>query len=415
MHFFNYKDGELHAEDVPLSRIAEEHGTPAYVYSQATLQRHITSIDGAFEGIPHLTCYSVKANASAAILRLLAASGLGADIVSGGELFRALRAGIPASRIVYSGVGKTPAEIEYALQSGILMFNVESESELRAINAIAGRLGKKAPVSFRINPDVDPKTHPYISTGLKKNKFGIPHGEALRVYSEAAKMPNISVIGIDAHIGSQLIDVSPFREAAERLGGLIDQIRELGIALKYIDIGGGLGIRYNQEDPPDPSEWAVMITPMIKRTGGTLILEPGRSMVGNAGVLLTRVLYIKTNGDKAFVVVDAGMNDLARPSLYGSYHSIIPVYERKNALRTVDVVGPICESGDFLAKDREMPMPEEGDLLAVMSAGAYGMSMSSNYNSRGRAAEIMVSGGKETAVTRRESWEDLVEREGNQG
>ena len=270
---------------------------------------------------------------------------------------------------------------------------------------------KKAPVSFRINPDVDPKTHPYISTGLKKNKFGIPHGEALRVYSEAAKMRNIQIIGIDAHIGSQLIDVSPFHEAAERLAGLITQIRSLGIALKYIDIGGGLGIRYNQEDPPEPAEWAAMIIPVIQRTGGILIVEPGRSLVGNAGVLLTRVLYIKTNGDKTFVVVDAGMNDLARPSLYNSHHAIIPVYERKNPLRIVDVVGPICESGDFLAKDREMSMPEEGDLLAVMSAGAYGMSMSSNYNSRGRAAEIMVSGKKETLVTARESWEDLVKRE----
>ena len=413
MHFFNYQDGWLHAEDAPLSRIADVYGTPTYVYSQATLQRHIAAIDGAFDGIPHLTCYSVKANASAAILRILAKSGLGADIVSGGELFRALRAGIPANRIVYSGVGKTPAEIEFALQSGILMFNVESESELRAIDAIAGRMKKKAPVSFRVNPDVDAKTHPYISTGLKKNKFGIPHGEALRIFSEASTMPNIEVIGIDAHIGSQLIDVSPFREAAERLGGLIDQIRALGITLKYIDIGGGLGIRYDQEDAPDPSEWAAMIIPVIQRTGGTLILEPGRSMVGNAGVLLTRVLYLKTNGDKTFVVVDAGMNDLARPSLYGSYHSILPVHDRANPLRTVDVVGPICESGDFLAKDRVMPLPREGDLLAVMSAGAYGMSMSSNYNSRGLAAEVMVSGEKETLVTRRESWEDLVEREKN--
>lgn len=411
MHFFNYKDSGLHAEDVPLARIAEKYGTPAYVYSQATLERHISTIDGAFEGIPHLTCYSMKANANAAILRLLAASGLGADIVSGGELYRALRAGIPADRIVYSGVGKTSSEIEYALQSGILMFNVESESELRAIDFIAGRLKKKAPVSFRINPDVDPKTHPYISTGLKKNKFGIPHGEALRIYSEAAKMPNIEVIGIDAHIGSQLIDVSPFREAAERLGSLIDQIRALGITLKYVDIGGGLGIRYNQEDPPDPTDWAMMIIPVITRTGCTLILEPGRSLVGNAGVLLTRVLYIKSNGDKTFVVVDAGMNDLARPSLYGSYHSILQVFERKSPLRTVDVVGPICESSDFLAKDREMNLPKEGDLLAVMSAGAYGMSMSSNYNSRGRAAEIMVSGDKETLLTTRESWEDLVARE----
>jgi diaminopimelate decarboxylase len=411
MHFFNYKNTALCAEDVPLSRIAERHGTPAYVYSQTTLERHIETIDGAFRDIDHLTCYSVKANACGAILKLFASRGLGADIVSGGELFRALRAGIPAERIVYSGVGKTPAEIEYALSSGILMFNVESESELKVINDIAGRMKKKAPVSFRINPDVDPRTHPYISTGLKKNKFGIPHDHALRVYARAAHLPNIEVIGIDAHIGSQLIDVTPFREAAERLASFIGEIRSLGVNLRYVDIGGGLGIRYNEEDPPDPSDWAMMIMPTMKKMGCSLILEPGRSMVGNAGVLLTRVLYIKRNGDKTFVVVDAGMNDLARPSLYGSFHSILPVEDRKAQSIVVDVVGPICESGDFLARDREMPLPEEGDLLAVMSAGAYGMSMSSNYNSRARAAEVMVKDGEDTLVTSRENWEDLVARE----
>jgi diaminopimelate decarboxylase len=308
-------------------------------------------------------------------------------------------------------VGKTPHEIEYALRANILMFNVESESELRTINGIAGRMRVKAPISFRINPNVDPKTHPYISTGLKKNKFGVPHSEALRIYSEAARMPNVVVVGIDAHIGSQLIDVTPFREAAERLAGLIGEIRALGIDIRFVDIGGGLGIRYNREEPPEPAEWAKMIIPVMKGTGCMLILEPGRSMVGNAGVLLTRVLYIKTNEEKTFVVVDAGMNDLARPSLYGSYHAILPVLERKTSLRTADVVGPICESGDFLAKDRELPLPEEGDLLAVMGAGAYGMSMSSNYNSRPRAAEIMVSCGAAELITERETWEDLVARE----
>ncbi|MHB9027231.1 MAG: diaminopimelate decarboxylase [Candidatus Latescibacterota bacterium] len=411
MHFFNYKNSTLCAEDVPLSRIAERYGTPAYVYSQATLERHIGTIDGAFEGMDHLTCYSVKANACGAILKLFAGRGLGADIVSGGELFRALRAGIPAERIVYSGVGKTPAEIEYALSSGILMFNVESESELKVINDIAGRMRKKAPVSFRINPDVDPRTHPYISTGLKKNKFGIPHDHALRVYARAAHLPNIEVIGIDAHIGSQLIDVTPFREAAERLASLIGEIRNFGVNLRYVDIGGGLGIRYNEEEPPDPSDWAGMIIPIMKKLDCSLILEPGRSMVGNAGALLTRVLYVKRNNDKTFVIVDAGMNDLARPSLYGSFHSILPVMERKGLPVTVDVVGPICESGDFLARDREIILPNEGDLLAVMSAGAYGMSMSSNYNSRTRAAEIMVKDGEDKLVTMRESWEDLVARE----
>jgi diaminopimelate decarboxylase len=411
MHFFNYKDSTLCAEDVPLSQIAERHGTPTYVYSQSTLERHIETIDGAFGDIEHLTCYSVKANACGAILKLFAGHGLGADIVSGGELYRALHAGIPAERIVYSGVGKAPAEIEYALSCGILMFNVESESELRVINDIAGAMKKRAPVSFRINPDVDPRTHPYISTGLKKNKFGIPHEHALRVYARAAQLPNIEVIGIDAHIGSQLIDVTPFREAAERLASFIGEIRNLGINLRYVDIGGGLGIQYNEEEPPDPADWALMIIPIMKKMDCTLILEPGRSMVGNAGVLLTRVLYIKQNGDKTFVVVDAGMNDLARPSLYGSFHSILPVEYRKATPVTVDVVGPICESSDFLAKDRALPYPNEGDLLAVMSGGAYGMSMSSNYNSRARAAEVMVTDGEEKLVSRRETWEDLVERE----
>jgi diaminopimelate decarboxylase len=411
MHWFTYRNERLCAEDAPLDELAQWFGTPLFVYSRATLEKHVASIDGAFGGIEHLTCYSVKANASGAILRMFAEKGLGADIVSGGELFRALRAGIPADRIVYSGVGKTASEIEYALRSKILMFNVESESELRAVDSIAGRIGVRAPVSFRINPDVDAKTHPYISTGLKKNKFGVPHSEAIRIYSEALRMKNIEVIGIDAHIGSQLIDVAPFREAAERLAGLIDEIRALGADLRYVDIGGGLGIRYDREEPPEPSQWAGMVVPVIQRTGCRLIVEPGRSMVGNAAVLLTRVLYVKTNGGKTFVVVDAGMNDLARPSLYGSYHTILPVIERKTERRVVDVVGPICESGDFLAKDREMQLPEEGDLLAVMSAGAYGMSMSSNYNSRPRVAEIMVAAGAAELITERETWEDLVRKE----
>lgn len=412
MNHFKYSNGELFAEEVSLKDLTEKFGTPLFVYSQATIERHIDSIDGAFSGVDHLTCYSVKANSCSAILKVLAKRGLGVDIVSGGELFRSLRAGIPGERIVYSGVGKTPQEIKYALESGILMFNVESESELYAINQIAGEINKKAPVSFRINPDVDPRTHPYISTGLKKNKFGIPHDEALDLYKKASRLPNVEVVGIDAHIGSQLIDVSPFREAGERLSDLIDDIRKAGIELKMIDIGGGLGIQYNDEIPPEPEDWAKMIEPVAKRTGCKLIIEPGRSMVGNAGVLLTRVLYIKSNGEKTFVIVDAGMNDLARPSLYGSFHKILPVVEQKNhKKRVVDVVGPICESGDFLAKDREISLPEEGDYLAVMSAGAYGMSMSSNYNSRPRAAEIMVTRGETILATRRETLEEMVSRE----
>ena len=411
MHWFTYKDGKLHADDVPVSEIALRYDTPTYVYSRTTLERHIQTINGAFNGINHLTCYSVKANSNRAIVNVMAESGLGADVVSGGELYRALRAGIPANRIVYSGVGKTNEEIRYALISGILMFNVESESELHAINLVAEETNQVAPISIRVNPDVDPKTHPYISTGLKKNKFGIPQNDTLRIYKIAADLEHVNIIGIDAHIGSQLINVLPFKETAERLVSLINEIRAHGIDLKIVDIGGGLGINYEEEFPPDPINWALMIVPIIKKTGCLLIIEPGRSIVGNAGILITRVLYIKTNEEKTFIVVDAGMNDLARPSLYGSYHAVVPVVERRTERRIVDVVGPICESSDFIARDREMPMPEEGDLLAIMSAGAYGMSMSSNYNSRLRAAEILVHKNEIKLVRERETYENLISRE----
>ncbi len=411
MHWFAYKNGKLFAEDYPLSEIAIEYGTPAFVYSRRTIERHISTIDGAFDGIDHITCYSLKANSNAAILEILAEHGLGADIVSGGELYRALKAGISQDRIVYSGVGKKEEEIRYALESGILMFNVESESELRVINRIAGEMNLTAPVSFRVNPDVDPKTHPYIATGLKKSKFGIPHSDILRVYEEAAVMDNVKIIGIDVHIGSQLTDMSPFREAAGCLAHLIDDIQRMGINLQIVDIGGGLGINYDEEFPPDPAEWAQMIVPVLKNTGCRLIIEPGRSIMGNAGILLTRVLYIKKNEDKTFVIVDAAMNDLARPSLYGSYHTVIPVENRGAERSIVDIVGPICESGDFIAKDRELPMPREGDLFAVLGAGAYGISMSSNYNSRLRAVEIMVHKDEVRLVTKRETYEDIVSRE----
>jgi len=411
MHWFIYRDGNMHVEDVPLSELASRYGTPLYVYSRTTLERHIKTIDGAFSDIDHVTCYSLKANSNAAILRVLAKHGLGADIVSGGELFRALRARIPAERIVFSGVGKTENEIRYALESDILMFNVESESELHAIDRIAGDMKTRAPISFRVNPDVDPKTHPYISTGLKSNKFGIPHDDALRLYEKAAGLEHVNVIGIDAHIGSQITDLSPFRIAAERLRSLIGEIRANGIDIRIVDVGGGMGINYQEDTPPDPVEWSRMILPIIKDTGCRLIIEPGRSIIGNAGILLTRVLYIKSNGEKTFIVVDSGMNDLARPALYGSYHAILPVLERKTERRVVDVVGPICESGDFIAKDRELNMPEEGDLIAIMSAGAYGMSMSSNYNSRLRAAEVMVYKNDMNLVSKRETFEDLVSGE----
>ena len=411
MHYFTYKDGILNSEDVALTEIASLYGTPTYVYSRATLERHIRSIEGAFNGIDHLTCYSVKANSNGAVLSILAQHGIGADVVSGGELFRALRAGIPANCIVYSGVGKTAEEIRYALDNNILMLNVESESELHTIDRIAGEMNRKAPISFRVNPDVDPKTHPYTATGLKKSKFGIPASDALRIYELGAQLKNIDVLGIDAHIGSQLTDVSPFRDAAERLAGLIERIRSLGLAINVVDIGGGLGINYDDEFPPSPAEWAQMIVPIFKNTGCRLIIEPGRSIVGNAGVLITRVLYIKSNEEKTFIIVDAGMNDLLRPALYGSYHAVVPVEENSKERRVVDVVGPICESGDFIAKDRELAMPEEGDLLAIMSAGAYCMTMSSNYNSRPRAAEIMVSGNEAKLVTKRETYDSIISQE----
>jgi len=411
MHWFTYKNDRLHAEGIPLDAVAERFGTPTFVYSLTTLERHISTIDGAFDGIDHLTCFSVKANSNGTILKLLAEKGLGADIVSGGELFRALRAGIPGDKIVYSGVGKTEAEIGYALDSGILMFNVESETELYTIDRIARGKGVKAPISLRVNPDVDPKTHPYISTGLKKNKFGIPHEEARRLYRTAAGLANIEIIGIDAHIGSQLTDFSPYEEATQRLTGLITDIRKEGIELKYIDIGGGLGINYEGEFPPDPADWAAKIVPVIEGMGLTLIIEPGRSIVGNAGILLSRVINTKSNGDKTFVVVDAAMNDLVRPALYGSFHGILPVVRGKSAMRTVDIVGPICESSDFMAKEREIEMPEIGDLISIMSAGAYGMAMSSNFNSRLRAAEVMVSGADMRVIRARETYGDLVANE----
>ena len=408
VHWFSYTDGILHAEDSALPEIAERFGTPAYIYSKRTIERRLGTIDGAFAEIDHLTCYAVKANSCGAILRMVADHGLGADIVSGGELHRALRAGIPSERIVYSGVGKTAAELRYALHAGILMFNVESAGELEALAAVARDAGRRAPVSFRVNPDVDPKTHPYISTGLKKNKFGVPVEEAVDLYARAEGMEEIDVVGMDAHIGSQITDVAPFREAAERLAVLIERVRSAGTDISIVDIGGGLGINYEETAPPDPSDWAAMVVPVIRETGCRLIIEPGRSIVGNAGVLLTRVLYVKSNGDKMFVVVDAAMNDLARPSLYDAYHAVLPVEERPEERQTVDIVGPICESGDFIARDREIVLPREGDLLAVMSAGAYGSSMASNYNSRPRGPEVMVDGAAARLVTRRETYDDLV-------
>lgn len=413
MHHFEYKNGEYHCEDTPLARIAEQVGTPFYCYSAATLNHHFNVFDKAFEGLPHIVCFAVKANSNIAVLRLFANAGGGADIVSGGELFRALKAGVPADKIVYAGVGKKREEIKAAIESGVLMFNVESSQELLAIDAVAAELGKKARVAIRINPDVDPKTHPYISTGLKKSKFGISYESAVDEYKQAASLANIEVVGVHKHIGSQITQVSPFVDALEKTLELVSKLKEDGIGIKYIDIGGGLGITYNDEAPPHPKELAENIGPMLKETGCTIIFEPGRVLVGNAAALVTRVLYTKTNDAKTFFIVDAAMNDLARPSLYGSYHGIVPVEENVGARKKVnsDVVGPICESGDFLAKDRVLPMFRQGDLMAVMSAGAYGFTMSSNYNSRPRVAEVLVHGDRFEVIRQRETYDDLIRGE----
>lgn len=408
MHHFHYQGDELYCESVPLREIASKVGTPTYVYSSATLKQHFTVFDGAFQGMPHLTCYSVKANANLAILRLFSALGGGADIVSGGELFKARQAGIPADRIVYSGVGKTAAEIDYALRENILMFNIESTQELEAINARAAKMGTTARIALRVNPDVDPKTHPYISTGLKKNKFGIDIEHALSAYQRASELEHIEILGIDCHIGSQLTEIAPFIEALNRLKLLVARLGQQGIGVRYLDLGGGLGISYHEEEPPHPREYAQAVVQELRDLSCTLILEPGRVIVGNAGLLMTQVLYTKKTDSKEFIIVDAGMNDLVRPSLYGSYHGIQAVKTEDRESRTVDVVGPICESSDFIARERALPEMRQGELLAVMSAGAYGFSMSSNYNMRGRAAEVLVNGDRFYVTRERESWADLV-------
>jgi diaminopimelate decarboxylase len=417
MHHFLSRNGEMHCEGVPLRRIARQAGTPVYVYSHATLSSHYKVFDQAFAGIPHVICYSMKANPNGSVIRAFTNLGSGVDIVSVGELARALAAGAPPEKIVYSGVGKKVPEIEEALRRGILMFNVESREELETIDAVAGRMRKRAPISIRVNPDVDPKTHPYISTGLKKNKFGIHIEQAVKDYEWAGRRKHIEVVGVDCHIGSQLTDIAPFVDAADRVRRLVDRLLAKGMPIRLVDIGGGLGIRYNDELPPHPRQYADAIGKAFRGLDVTLVLEPGRVLVGNAGVLVTEVLYTKPipspggKGKKYFFIVDAAMNDLARPSLYGSYHAVLPVGKAPRGKVTADVVGPICESGDFLARDREMPPYKAGDLLAVMSAGAYGFSMSSNYNTRPRAAEVMVSGSRFEIVRERETVRDVFRAE----
>lgn len=408
MNFFRYRGSELHAESVPLGTLARKYGTPLYVYSHATLVRHIMAYQRAFRGFPHLICFALKANSSLAVTKILAGHGAGADVVSGGELYRALKAGVDAGKIVYAGVGKTEEEIRFALASRILMFNIESGEELEEINRVAGRMRLRAPIALRVNPDIDPMTHPYISTGLKKHKFGIPIEEALEYYRLARAMGNVRIVGIHKHIGSQITQVAPFRDALKRLLVLVDELGSMGVEIRYLDMGGGLGIPYNRERTPRPADLAKGIMPLLKGRKLTLVAEPGRSIVGNAGVLLTRVLYRKEGPDRKFVIVDGGMNDLMRPTLYGAYHEVLPVKKKKGVRALSDVVGPICESGDFLARDRMLQEASRGDLLAVMSAGAYGFTMSSNYNSRPRAAEVMVRGGRHFLVRKREGYEDLV-------
>jgi len=412
MHHFNYKNGELYCEDVPISKIAEEVGTPFYLYSHATLVRHFNSFDSAFRDIRHLTCFSVKSNSNIAILRLFGSLGGGADIVSGGELFRALKAGIDPKKIVYSGVGKSIDDMEYALNSDILMFNVESHQELIELNQVAKRLKKKASISIRVNPDIDPKTHPYISTGLRENKFGIDINSAIDEYMWASNLSHIEVIGISCHIGSQLLEVSPFVESLKKMLELLKKLKELDLNIKYLDIGGGLGIRYSNEEPPHPEEYAKEIKKELNDEDLTLILEPGRVIVGNAGILVTKVLYEKTQYGKRFFIVDAGMNDLIRPSLYNSYHAIWPVIKEEERDEVeADIVGPICESGDFFAKKRRVPHFRPGELIAIMSAGAYGFTMASNYNSRPRPCEVMVKEDEFFIIRKRETYEDLIRGE----
>jgi len=412
MHDFHYQGDELFCEEVPIRQIAEQVGTPCYIYSHKTLIRHFHAFDQAFQAIPHIVAFAMKSNSNLAVLRLLANEGSGADIVSGGELFRALKSGMPPNKIVFAGVGKSKEEIRYALESDILMFNVESPGELQQINEVAGTMGLHARVALRINPDIDPQTHPYISTGLKKSKFGIGAERALEEFDAAGKLSHIEVVGVHSHIGSQLTQVTPFVDALKKAIGLIQTLQAKGVNIQYLNIGGGLGITYSDETPPHPKELAAAISPLLQTVSCQIIMEPGRSIVGNAGILVTKVLYNKDGANKLFVIVDAAMNDLLRPSLYDAHHDIQPVMKNESSVvNTVDVVGPICESGDFLAKDRKMPQTRSGDLLAVMSAGAYGFTMSSNYNSRPRVPEVLVKGKDIIVIRKRESYEDLIRGE----
>jgi len=408
MHDFKYINSELYAEGVPVKNIVKEVGSPLYIYSHNTFLRHFHAYNDAFNGQPHTICFALKANSNPAVLRLLAKNGCGADVVSGGELYLARKAGIPPKKIVYAGVGKKEEEIIQALKARILMFNIESSDEMMAINEIAGRLKTKAPVALRVNPDIDPKTHPYISTGLKESKFGIPIEAALENYKLARTLANLEILGIHKHIGSQITTIQPFVDSLKKVILLAQTLKSNGIEIRHLDIGGGLGIPYHNEHPPHPRELSKAILPLLKGNNFNLILEPGRSIAGNAGIFVTRVLYQKHHPAKKFIIVDGGMNDLIRPSLYNAFHSVLPLKKNNRKKTLSDIVGPICESGDFLAKNREINHLSKNDLLAVMSAGAYGFTMSSNYNSRPRVAEVMVKGKEFSVIRKREQYKDLT-------
>lgn len=411
MNAFTYRDGILHAEDVPLPQLAERYGTPLYVYSRGHLLAQLQALREAFAAVDPLICFSVKTNSNRAVIKTFADAGAGADVVSGGELFRARRAGVPADKIVFAGVGKTTAEIEFALQEGIRFFTVESEPELARISDVARRLGVTGRVALRVNPDVDPQTHKYISTGKKENKFGLDLARAGQAAETAARLPHLELVGLHMHIGSQILTSHPFLEAVQKVAPLCADLRRAHPAFRCLDIGGGLGIQYKPEQHPLlPAALARELVPLLQPLGLQVVMEPGRFLTGNAGVLVTQVQYVKDSPFKKFVIVDAAMNDLIRPSLYQAHHEICAVRETSERMPG-DVVGPICESGDFLAQDRMLPLAQQGDWLAVLSAGAYGFSMSSNYNSRPRAAEVMIAGGQHTLIRQRETWADLVRHE----
>jgi diaminopimelate decarboxylase len=413
LDLYSYRNGRLHCEGVPLERIADAVGTPTYVYSLGTVLGHYGRLAEAFAGVDCQIYYSVKANSSLALMAALAQAGAGFDVVSAGELYRVRRAGGAMGKTVFAGVGKTDAEMQLAVKAGIQMFNMESWPEAQRLNAIARRLGRKVRADFRINPDVDAHTHAHITTGRSENKFGVPIAEAPEMYDRARKLSHIDLVGVHLHIGSQITEVAPYQAAIRKTLVLVKTLRSRGHDIRTFDLGGGMGIIYDRERPRTAQEFAAAILPLLHGQGLKLLLEPGRFIVGNAGVLLTRVVYVKPAARKTFVIVDAGMNDLIRPTLYGAYHAIVPLRERAGRVprRKIDVVGPICESGDFLAKDRLMPVPKEGQCLGVRSVGAYGFVMSSNYNSRGRAAEVLVDGKQWHVIRRRESYADLVRGE----